>query len=88
MSVGTSVLWGLSSAGNIYKLALGEQSWQHVPNQQGMVLQGFKKIIATQDSIVGLGCDQQIYIMVHKTDIPIKHQVSTFENEVLYLWAK
>ena len=34
------------------------------------------------DSVWGLGCDHQVYVFVPGSDLPIRCQEATYENEV------
>ena len=43
--------------------------------------QSFKKISAQEHCAWGIGADQRIYMCVFATDIPIRKQVSTYENQ-------
>lgn len=43
---------------------------------------GFKKVLGCTYGAWGLGCDHQLYVYVEQTDVPIRIQESTYENEV------
>ncbi len=74
-------LWAVSGRGNVYTLSVRGQQWQQVANQN-VVLQGFKKVSAAPSSVWGLGCDHQVYVYVPSSDLPIRCQEVTYENEV------
>ena len=77
----SSMLWAVASSGNVYTLDRDDNKWQQVANQSN-VLRGFKKLAATPQIVWGLGCDHQVYVYVPASDLPIRCQESTYENEV------
>lgn len=79
-----SKLWAISGRGNVYTLSTKGRRWCQVPNQSRS-LRGFKKVSAGAESVWGLGCDHQVYVFVPQSDLPIRCQEATYENEVSYL---
>lgn len=75
-------LWAVSSLGNVYTLAKNLTEWTQVPSR-GLILSGFKKVSATPHSVWGLACDHQVFVYIPSSDLPIRCQESTFENEVI-----
>jgi len=74
-------LWGVTTKGNVYALDVRAGQWCYVPNH-GQILRGFKRISCTQHGAWGLGCDHQVYVYITNSDVPIRCQVTTYENEV------
>ena len=77
-------LWGITGSGNIYFLTTEERQWHRIESQGGLV-PGFKKVSACSHSLWGLSCDQQLYVYVFPSDVPIRCQEETYENEVIQL---
>lgn len=49
---------------------------------RGQKIRGFKKIAGTSIGAWGLGCDHQVFVYIESSDLPIRCQVSSYENEV------
>ena len=75
-------LWAVSTKGNVYALSTKDHCWKRIENE-GQCLRGFKKVSSTPQGAWGLGCDQLVYVYVAESDVPIRVQVSTYENEVM-----
>ena len=75
-------LWAVSALGNVYTLAKNSEEWTQVPSK-GLILSGFKKISTAPQCVWGLACDHQVFVYVPSSDLPIRCQESTFENEVM-----
>ncbi|XP_070581282.1 tectonin beta-propeller repeat-containing protein 1-like isoform X2 [Ptychodera flava] len=73
----STYLWGVDIFGNTYLLSNDGQYWEELKGQQLEM----KRVSAVQRCAWGLGCDHQIYVYVHSTDVPIRLQVNTFENQ-------
>ncbi len=77
----TGKVWAVSSKGNVYTLSTSSRHWEPV-STTGQHLRGFKRVSATRQGAWGLGCDHQVYVHVEDSDVPIRCQEVTFENEV------
>ena len=75
-------LWAVSALGNVYTLAKNSEEWTQVPSK-GLILSGFKKVSAAPQCVWGLACDHQVFVYIPSSDLPIRCQESTFENEVM-----
>ena len=73
-------VWAVSGRGNVYTLSVKNSHWEQVNNQGAKCLQGFKKISTVSTCVWGLGCDHQVYVYV-TSDLPIRSQQATYENE-------
>ncbi len=74
-------LWAVSSLGNVFTLSKSSVEWVQV-SSRGLILSGFKKVSAALHSVWALACDHQVFVYVPSSDLPIRCQESTFENEV------
>ena len=74
-------LWAVSTKGNAYVLPTNSSTWKQIEND-GQCLRGFKKVAATSHGAWGLGCDHLVYVYVTESDVPIRVQEVTYENEV------
>ncbi|OCT61572.1 hypothetical protein XELAEV_18047600mg [Xenopus laevis] len=73
----STVLWATDIFGKVFALSADGQQW--VPCKNGSV--EFKRVSAVQSCCWGVGCNHQIYVYVHATDLPIKYQEETYENQ-------
>ncbi|XP_077979887.1 tectonin beta-propeller repeat-containing protein 1-like [Glandiceps talaboti] len=73
----TSYLWGVDIFGKVFLLPTNGQHWEELKGQQLEM----KRVSAVERCAWGLGCDHQVYVYVHSTDVPIRVQVKTFENQ-------
>ncbi|XP_074648382.1 tectonin beta-propeller repeat-containing protein 1-like [Tubulanus polymorphus] len=75
-----SYLWAIGSYGRIYHLSTSKAEWEEV-NRKWQRIRGFKRVSAHEGLAWAIGSDQQIYVYVHLTDVPIRQQEVTYENE-------
>ncbi|OCT64194.1 hypothetical protein XELAEV_18045294mg [Xenopus laevis] len=73
----STVLWATDIFGKVYALSTDGQQW--VPCKNGNV--EFKRVSAVQSCCWGVGCNHQIYVYVHASDLPIRYQEETYENQ-------
>lgn len=76
-----SCFWAINRSGQIYYLSLNEMEW--ILLEPNVSKQSFKKISAQEHCAWGIGADQRVYMCVFPSDIPIRMQVSTYENQRL-----
>ncbi|XP_071962416.1 tectonin beta-propeller repeat-containing protein 1-like isoform X2 [Antedon mediterranea] len=76
-----SYLWGVDSFGKAYTLSTENQYWELRTNAFKGRNIDFKRISAVQQCAWGLGCNQHVYVYVHNTDVPIRYQEYTYENQ-------
>uniref|UniRef100_A0A8C8C3A0 Tectonin beta-propeller repeat-containing protein 1 n=1 Tax=Oncorhynchus tshawytscha TaxID=74940 RepID=A0A8C8C3A0_ONCTS len=72
-----SLLWAVDVYGRVYSLSTGGQQWEQC---QDAVLE-FKRVTAVQQCCWGIACDHHIYLNVHSSDVPIRYQEETYENQ-------
>ncbi|XP_014665242.1 PREDICTED: tectonin beta-propeller repeat-containing protein 1-like [Priapulus caudatus] len=74
-----SVLWAINSHGQVYGLSTAAPYWEKTG--VNTEIQDFKCIAAEKSILWSIGSDQQIYIKVLATGIPIRVEESTYENQ-------
>uniref|UniRef100_A0A7N6A2F7 Tectonin beta-propeller repeat-containing protein 1 n=1 Tax=Anabas testudineus TaxID=64144 RepID=A0A7N6A2F7_ANATE len=72
-----SLLWAVDVYGQIYRLSTAGQQWEHCRDAQ----MEFKRVSAAQQCCWGIACDNNIYLNVHASDLPIRYQEETYENQ-------
>uniref|UniRef100_A0A673W607 Tectonin beta-propeller repeat-containing protein 1 n=1 Tax=Salmo trutta TaxID=8032 RepID=A0A673W607_SALTR len=72
-----SLLWAVDVYGRVYSLSTGGQQWEQCHDA---VLE-FKRVTAVQQCCWGIACDHHIYLNVHSSDVPIRYQEETYENQ-------
>lgn len=73
-----SLLWAVDVYGRIYGLSTAGQQWELCRDTQ----MEFKRVTAAQQCCWGIACDNNIYLKVHASDLPIRFQEETYENQV------
>ena len=93
-------VWAIDYYGSLSKLNLSTQEWETVQSLEGCGrgedsplkrADTFKRITTTTNCAWAICGDQNIYVNVFDTDLPIKLQVSCYENErwsVISGWGK
>ena len=85
-------VWAIDYHGSLFKLNLGTQEWSQVSGHKTNSRKDtFKRITTTTNCAWAICGDQNIYVNVFETDLPIKLQVNCYENErwsVLHGWGK
>nr|XP_033819420.1 tectonin beta-propeller repeat-containing protein 1 [Geotrypetes seraphini]XP_033819421.1 tectonin beta-propeller repeat-containing protein 1 [Geotrypetes seraphini] len=72
-----SVLWAVDILGRVYTLSTTGLHWELCKDPQP----DFKRVAAVGQCCWGLACDQQIYVHVPASDLPIRCQEETYENQ-------
>ncbi|XP_046888436.1 tectonin beta-propeller repeat-containing protein 1 [Hypomesus transpacificus] len=72
-----SLLWAVDVYGCVYSLSTGGQQWEQCRDAQ----LEFKRVTAVQQCCWGIACDHHIYLNVHASDLPIRYQEDTYENQ-------
>uniref|UniRef100_A0A3P9N9S7 Tectonin beta-propeller repeat-containing protein 1 n=1 Tax=Poecilia reticulata TaxID=8081 RepID=A0A3P9N9S7_POERE len=72
-----SLLWAVDVYGRVYSLSTVGQQWEHCRNTH----LEFKRVTAAQQCCWGIGCDNSIYLNVHASDLPVRYQEDTYENQ-------
>uniref|UniRef100_A0A087Y5C9 Tectonin beta-propeller repeat-containing protein 1 n=1 Tax=Poecilia formosa TaxID=48698 RepID=A0A087Y5C9_POEFO len=72
-----TLLWAVDVYGRVYSLSTVGQQWEHCRNAH----LEFKRVTAAQQCCWGIACDNSIYLNVHASDLPIRYQEDTYENQ-------
>uniref|UniRef100_A0A3Q2QXJ7 Tectonin beta-propeller repeat-containing protein 1 n=1 Tax=Fundulus heteroclitus TaxID=8078 RepID=A0A3Q2QXJ7_FUNHE len=72
-----SLLWAVDVYGRVYSLSTAGQQWEQCRNSQ----MEFKRVTAAQTCCWGIACDNSVYLNVHASDLPIRYQEDTYENQ-------
>lgn len=73
----SSLLWAVDVYGRVYCLSTAGQQWEYCRDAH----LEFKRITAVQQCCWSIACDHNIYLNVHASDVPIRYQEETFENQ-------
>lgn len=72
-----SLLWAVDVYGRVYSLSTAGQQWDPCRDAQ----MEFKRVTAAQQCCWGIACDNNIYLNVHASDLPVRYQEETYENQ-------
>ncbi|XP_031595489.1 tectonin beta-propeller repeat-containing protein 1 [Oreochromis aureus] len=72
-----SLLWAVDVYGRVYGLSTVGQQWDQCRDAQ----MEFKRVTAAQECCWGIACDNNIYLNVHASDLSIRYQEETYENQ-------
>lgn len=78
MAMPSSLLWAVDIFGRVYTLATTGQYWELCKDGQ----LEFKRVSAVKQCCWGIACDHQVYTYVFSSDVPIRYQEETYENQV------
>ncbi len=73
-----SLLWAVDVYGRVYSLSTAGQQWEQCRDAQ----MEFKRVTAAKQCCWGIACDNNIYLNVHASDLPVRYQEETYENQV------
>ncbi|XP_066432487.1 tectonin beta-propeller repeat-containing protein 1 isoform X2 [Eleutherodactylus coqui] len=73
----STIVWASDIWGKVYTLSTDGQQWELCKDGQVE----FKRISAAQECCWGVACNHQIYVYVHTSDLPIRYQEETYENQ-------
>lgn len=73
-----SLLWAVDVYGRVYSLSTAGQQWEQCHDAH----MEFKRVTAAQQCCWGIACDNNIYLNVHASDLPVRYQEDTYENQV------
>ncbi|XP_057681391.1 tectonin beta-propeller repeat-containing protein 1 isoform X2 [Corythoichthys intestinalis] len=73
----TSRLWAVDVHGRVYSLSTAGQQWEQCRDAQ----LEFKRVTAAQQCCWGIACDNKIYLNVYASDVHIRFQEETYENQ-------
>ncbi|XP_054454751.1 tectonin beta-propeller repeat-containing protein 1 [Anoplopoma fimbria] len=72
-----SLLWAVDVYGRVYSLSTAGQVWEQCRDAQ----MEFKRVTAAQQCCWGIACDNNIYLNLHASDLPVRYQEETYENQ-------
>lgn len=73
-----SRLWVVDVYGRVFSLSTAGQQWEQCRDAQ----MEFKRVTAAQQCCWGIACDNNVYLNVHASDLPIRYHEETYENQV------
>lgn len=73
----SSVLWAVDLFGKVYTLSTAGQYWELCKDSQ----LEFKRVSATTQCCWGIACDNQVYVYVCASDVPIRRREEAYENQ-------
>ncbi|ELK17408.1 Tectonin beta-propeller repeat-containing protein 1 [Pteropus alecto] len=73
----SSALWAVDLFGRVHMLSTAGQSWELCRDTQ----LEFKRVSAATQCCWGLACDNQVYVYVRASDVPIRWQEEAYENQ-------
>ncbi|XP_030630072.1 tectonin beta-propeller repeat-containing protein 1 [Chanos chanos] len=73
----SSLLWAVDVYGRVYSLSTAGQQWEQCRDAH----LEFKRVTAVQQCCWGIACDHNIYLNVHASDLRIRFQEETYENQ-------
>ncbi|XP_066496875.1 tectonin beta-propeller repeat-containing protein 1 [Tiliqua scincoides] len=77
MATSSSLLWAVDIFGRVYTLSTASQYWELCKDGQ----LEFKRVSAVKECCWGIACDHQVYVYIHSSDVPIRFQEETYENQ-------
>ncbi|XP_012614885.2 tectonin beta-propeller repeat-containing protein 1 [Microcebus murinus] len=72
-----SVLWAVDLFGRVYTLSTASQYWELCKDGQ----LEFKRVSAATQCCWGIACDNQVYVYVCASDVPIRRREEAYENQ-------
>lgn len=75
-----SLVWAVDVYGRVFSLSTAGQQWE----QCHRIQMEFKRVTAAQQCCWGIACDNNIYLNVHASDLPVRYQEQTYENQVSF----
>lgn len=75
-----SQLWAVDVYGRGFSLWAAGGRWRRVAD----LLLELKRVTGSQHCCWGIGCDHQVYLHVYPSQVPIRHQEETYENQVCW----
>ncbi|EPY89041.1 tectonin beta-propeller repeat-containing protein 1-like protein [Camelus ferus] len=73
----SSVLWAVDLFGRVFTLSTAGQSWELCRDAQ----LEFKRVSAATQCCWGIACDNQVYVYVCASDVPIRRREEAYENQ-------
>lgn len=84
-------LWAIDYSGSLLTLSLETCKWHRITRTNlSSRKNSFKRVSSTSTCAWAIGGDQDVYMSVFETDLPIRQQVSCYENQrwsIRYGWS-
>lgn len=81
-----AIIWLTDTNGAAYTLSLEDNNLKLRSEEKDII----KRISAVRSCAFAVGGDQDVYVYVHSSDLPIRVHVSTYENQrwdLLHNWS-
>ncbi|XP_056107468.1 tectonin beta-propeller repeat-containing protein 1 [Rhinichthys klamathensis goyatoka] len=72
-----SLLWAVDVYGRVFSLPAARGRWSRAAD---IVLE-LKRVTGSHQCCWGIGCDHHVYLHVYPSQVPIRHQEETYENQ-------
>uniref|UniRef100_H3D5S4 Tectonin beta-propeller repeat-containing protein 1 n=1 Tax=Tetraodon nigroviridis TaxID=99883 RepID=H3D5S4_TETNG len=72
-----SLLWAVDVFGRVFSLSTAGQQWEQCRDVQ----MEFKRLAAARQCCWGIACDNNVYLNLHASDLPVRYQEESFENQ-------
>ncbi|KAM8836862.1 tectonin beta-propeller repeat-containing protein 1 isoform 1-T2 [Spinachia spinachia] len=72
-----SLLWAVDVYGRVYSLSTAGQLWEQCRDAR----LEFKRVTAAERCCWGIACDNNVYLNVHASDLPVRHREEAYENQ-------
>ena len=86
-----SSLWVIDRDGRVFLVNLRENTWKRISTPELGSRNCFKRVSAVEGCAWAVNANQEPYLYVHPTEVPIRVRVETFENQrwgVLNGWSQ
>ena len=79
--MGTSHLWVIDRDGRVFLFTVRDKSWRQISTPELGSRNCFKRVSAVEQCAWAISANQQPYVFVHATELPIRVKVETYENQ-------
>lgn len=79
--MGTSHLWVIDRDGRVFLFSVRDKSWRQISTPKLGSRNCFKRVSAVEQCAWVISANQQPYVFVHATELPIRVKVETYENQ-------
>lgn len=89
--MGTSRLWVIDRDGRVFLFSVRDKSWRQISTPELGSRNCFKRVSALEQCAWAISANQQPYVFVHATELPIRVKVETYENQrwgIVNGWSK
>jgi len=89
--MGRSHLWVIDRDGRVFLFSVRDKSWREISTPELGSRNCFKRVSAVEDCAWAISANQQPYVFVHATELPIRVKVETYENQrwgIVNGWSK